>query len=366
MHGEDLQLQPNEASDLCPLVLPELLRSKGWDRAYVTVLDETPAEGCIAVLAHAEGARPGDGWSAHRVPAKPSGAKGKTADAEACARRDGWIYVFGSQFGRKSGPLEPSRSWVARVREGELADALDGGRKAPLEVARLRFGLHRAVNDALADAQVELIERGPATSEAYIDGTIARGAKGGKRWAGRVRSSDHPVNVEAAEFRSNGDVLLGLRYPVTADGHPLLVELADIDRLFGEPEALPRCTAVWVLEDVGTPEAPAGVRALHTGGDDRFDVVVGDLDAAGKGATVLVDHPQGGAAESRHLRFKLPLVARGGSVATELVHGFGDLRRVEGVAVDGDGHALYVVDQDGQVAVRTLLLDQRASPVPAA
>ena len=39
------------------------------------------------------------------------------------------------------------------------------------------------MNDALAEAQVELIERGPRTSAAYIDATIVKGAEEDKRWA---------------------------------------------------------------------------------------------------------------------------------------------------------------------------------------
>ncbi len=365
MHDTDLDLHPNEASDLCPLDLPGLLEREGWDRAFVTVLDEASAEGSLAVLAHTAGAEPGEDWVALKVPAKPATGGGKTGDAEACAAWDGWIYLVGSQFGKKAGPLQASRSWIARVRADDIEAAIDGNGKAPLEIARLRFGLHRAVNDALAEAQVELIERGPRTSAAYIDATIAKGAEGDKRWAGRVRSSDHPVNVEAAEFRANGALLLGLRYPVTVSGQPLLVEIDDVESLFSDPEAVPRCSSVWILEGSGTAEEPTGVRALHTEGDDRFEVVVGDLDAAGKGATVLADHPEGATAKSVHLRFALPLVARGGSVQCEAIHDFGDLRRVEGIAAGPDGHAHYVVDHDGHVALHTLLLDE-AVPVAVA
>jgi hypothetical protein len=365
MHDTDLDLHPNEASDLCPLEVPGLLEREGWDRAFVTVLDEAPAEGSIAVLAHEAGRAPGEGWRAVKVPAEPTGARGKTGDAEACAARDGWIYLLGSQFGKKSGPLQASRSWIARVRAEDVESAIGGEGEAPLEIVRLRFGVHRAVNDALAEAQVSIIERGPQTSDAYIDSTIVRGASKGKRWAGRVRSSDHPVNVEAAEFRSNGGLLLGLRYPVTADGHPLMVELDEVGMLFDDPGAVPACSAVWVLEGVGSPDEPVGLRALHTEGDDRFDAVIGDLDAAGKGAIVLGDHPEGARARSLHVRFTLPLVARGGSVLCEHVHDFGDLRRVEGIAAGPDGHAHYVVDRDGHVELRTLLLDEAEPAVSA-
>ena len=111
------------------------------------------------------------------------------------------------------------------------------------------------------------------------------------------------------------------------------------------------------LEDVGSAQEPAGVRALHAEGIDRFDAVVGDLDAAGKGALILEDHPEGGLARSEHVRFTLPLVAGGGSVSSERVHDFGDVRRVEGVALAADGHAHFVIDNDGHVGLRTLVLE---------
>jgi hypothetical protein len=348
VHETDLHLEPNEASDLCP-VLPR----RGWDRAFVTVLDEAPAEEAYALLGHEAGAAPGDGWHAERLHLDPSSARGRTEDAEACARRDGRVYALGSQFGSKAGPLSPSRSWIARVGEPALA----AGRPAPLEIARLRFGLHRAVNDALGRSGTELIGRGPLTTERYIDATIARGAAKGKRWAGRVTASDQPINVEGMEFRANGRLLLGLRYPVSADGHPLLVEVDDAEALFAEPDAVPSCSHVWELENVGHRDEPTGIRALHTDGGDVFDAVVGDLDAAGKGATVLADHPEGGRAPSRHVRFSLPLTAGGGAVRAQTVHDFGAVKRVEGIALAPDGHAHYVIDEDGRVALRTLLLE---------
>jgi hypothetical protein len=356
VHETDLHLEPNEASDLCRAFGPEFLARQSWDRLFVTVLDEAPAEEALALLVHARDAPLDAGWDALRVHADGGGDAGRTEDAEACAARDGYVYMLGSQFGKKEGPLNARRSWIARMSETALADAA-GGERAPLEVARLRFGLHRAVNDALAAAAVELIPLGPRSREAYIDATIAAGAAKGKRWAGRVKSGDHPINVEAAEFRADGRLLLGLRYPVTAAGHPILVELHDVAALFGSSDAVPECGNVWVLENIGSPEAPAGFRGLDSGGDDRFDAIVGDLDAAGKSATVLEDHPEGGNAASEHVRFSLPLTAGGGSVQAEVIHHFGGLRRIEGVALDHEGHAHYVIDEEGHVALRTLVFE---------
>jgi len=214
-------------------------------------------------------------------------------------------------------------------------------------------GLHRAINDALAD--VELVPVGPLGQQAYVDATIERGLAKAKSWSGTIHPADHPVNIEAAEFLANGNLVLGLRYPVTADGHPLLVELTNVGELFDDPDAVPVCGDVWILGDVGGVDAPAGLRGLDTHGDDLFDAVIGDLDASGKSATVLADHPEGALAASEHVRFELP--PGGGVVGSKVIHHFGDIRRVEGVAVDHEGHAHYVIDEEGHVALRTLVFD---------
>jgi hypothetical protein len=355
MHETDLHLEPNEASDLCRVFGPEVLGRHGWDRAFVTVLDEATAEDALALLVHTAGAPLDEEWAAMRVLADAGLNTGKTEDAEACASRDGYVYLVGSQFGKKRGPLAAKRSWIARVSAQSIADAVEHGGRATLEVVRLRFGLHRAINDALAD--VELLPLGALGQQAYVDASIAIGQQKAKRWDGTIHPTDHPINIEAAEFRADGRLLLGLRYPVSADGHPLLVELVNVEELFDDPNAVPRCGSVWVLGDAGSVEAPAGLRGLDTRGGDRFDAVIGDLDASGKSATVLADHPEGALAASEHVRFELPSDSAGGEVGTKVIHHFGDIRRVEGVTVDHDGHAHYVIDEEGHVALRTLVFD---------
>ncbi|MDA0185173.1 hypothetical protein OJ997_33015 [Solirubrobacter phytolaccae] len=346
MHETDLHLDPNEASDLSRVLSEATLEANGWDRAMLTVLDEACAEDALALLVHQAGCPLEDGWEALRVHAEPTTGKGKTEDAEACAVRDGYAYILGSQFGKKAGPLSARRSWIARIKEDDLVT-----KDAPLEIARLRFGLHRAVNDALA--AVDLLPLGPLARERYIDATIATGEKEGKRWAGAILPTDQPINLEAAEFRADGALVLGLRYPVTADGHPLLVEITNPNGLFAD-EA-PVAGRVWWLENIGSAAAPAGFRALDTRGADRFDAIIGDLDAANKSATVLEDHPQGGTAASEHVRFAL--TDAGGAVTAEPVHHFGEIRRVEGVAIDREGHSHYVIDEEGHVALRTLVIE---------
>lgn len=343
MHETDLHLEPNEASDLTVINVAK----PGYDRTMLTVLDEAKAQDALALLVHRAELPLDDGWEAIRVHATPSSGAAKTEDAEACATRDGYAYLLGSQFGKKAGPLSARRSWIARLPEHDLVHEA----QPTLEIARLRFGLHRAVNDALQ--AVDLLPLGPLGRERYIEATIASGER--KRWNGRVRPGDQPINVEAMEFTESGSLLLGLRYPVTADGHPLIVEILHPERLFEDPDALPEPGRVWWLSNVGDATAPAGFRALDTATYVTFDAVIGDLDAANKSATVLEDHPEGGKAASEHVRFSL--TGEGGEVTAERVHHFGEIRRVEGVAIDHEGHAHFVIDEEGHVALRTLVVE---------
>ena len=105
VHETDLHLEPNEASDLTVITVAK----PGYDRTMLTVLDEANAEDALALLLHKEGCPLDDGWEAVRVLTKPSAGEDKTEDAEACATRDGYAYLLGSQFGKKTGPLSGGR-----------------------------------------------------------------------------------------------------------------------------------------------------------------------------------------------------------------------------------------------------------------
>jgi hypothetical protein len=137
-----------------------------------------------------------------------SGTAGKTEDAEAITRDDstGYVYILGSHFGSKHGPLQPKRGFVARFREAEIGHVTEDP-AMELEVSRRSFVLHRIINDALEVVGPCLIPLGEQSYKALIESTIERGEKESKNWAGLVREGDYPVNIEGAAFRENGNLL---------------------------------------------------------------------------------------------------------------------------------------------------------------
>jgi hypothetical protein len=339
----DLDLAPNEASGLLPVADRPLLDAHGWDEGFWVVLDEGPVDVSVAVVGHAAGAEIDAGWSIERLHAGIEGEQVKTEDAEAIARHDGWIYVFGSQFGKKDGPLQPKRSFVARFREAEVRHVVEPP-AAPLTVTRPPFLLHRLVNDALGDGGPEPVRLGPRSHQAFVVATRERGRK-------QVRDGDLPLNVEGAVFREDGSLLLGLRFPTAADGRPLLVDLDGIQRLFEPGGRRPKVRGFWVLDAVGRDGTMAGVRdmTLH---DDELHVVTGNIDAREKGSVLLEDYPEGAHTMATHWRCPLPAGRRSGHLAAERVREFPDLSAIEGIAVDDLGHAFYVSDEDEGVVVK--------------
>jgi hypothetical protein len=339
----ELAVGCNEASDLLPVRAPEVLAAHGARRAFWTVLDEGTVEQCLALLLERQ-----DGtWTAHHAAFDAGLETGRTEDGEALARSGEWIYVLGSHFGSKGGPLRPKRAFFARFREA------DAGRPgaAPLQIVRNQFRLHRLVNDALAAADIAPLPPGNQVRARFIVETINRGTAREKSWATRLAPGDLPLNVEAAAFTPAGTLLLGLRFPVTDKGEPVLVEVAGVEGMFdGDAQTWPEVVGAYALTGVTPPGALVGFRALTSTGDGGYEAVIGSIDALGKGSVLLDDHPEGGAVTSRHIRFRLPSAAGGRSVTSEIVEDLAPFHKVEGLAVDGD-QRVYVTDEDHRVAV---------------
>lgn len=331
-----------EGSGLLALVHPEILEAHGWDLAFWTCSDEASVEDSLGALGRNR--ETGEWEVVHPAKVKPN-RKRRTEDCEALARRGDQIWLFGSQFGPKPGPLSPRRHFVARFDEAAILGRLDKA-KIDLEVARGSFQLHRLLNDALSASGLELIERGRYEEEDCIQKARKKGKKKGKTWAQRIHPDDWPINLEAATFLSSGTLLLGLRYPVTRQGQPILVELRNPDALFHDGEQ-PEIRSLRVL-DVGSPEEPRGIRALESF-KDEVHAITGNLDSDPEESVLVRDHPEGMRAESCHHRLVLP--ANGSEngdrrIAVEEVHLLKDQTKVEGLALDGDGCFWYVLDDE--------------------
>jgi len=346
----ELSHSGNEASDLLPVHAAHILANHGWDRGFWTVLDEGPVEQCIAVIGHKAGSPDGEGWEIHPLGCLPNDEDGRTEDGEACARFGEHVYVIGSHFGSKAGPLQAKRAFFARFSEAEL-DRHVSEDKLNLQVARNAFRLHRAINDAIAEADLSPLAPGSRVREAFMAETLRRGTKKAKKWLPRLREDDMPVNIEGAAFRDDGSLLLALRFPVTADGDPIVIELANVEGMFdADEQTWPEVRRVWVIEGVSPEGVLVGFRALSARGGDAFDGVIGSIDATGKGSVLLEDHPHGGDIHCRHWLFKLPARPRSNRVKATLVRDFPGVRNVEGLSVD-NGTAYYVTDEDSRIAL---------------
>ena len=353
-----LDLTENEASGLLRVDAPGVLASHGWRTAFWVCLDDVPAEESVALVGVGPADASGDAsetdaagehWHVHRMEGRVVGDDGRTEDAEAVARHDGWIYVVGSHYGGKDGPLQARRQFVARFREDA---ALPEGDPVNVEVSLNRFALHRLVVDALHAAGVELAPYGPALRD-LVDAKVSKAIRKDKDYRGRVRQGDHPLNVEGASFRPSGELLLGLRYPVAADGTVLVVRLGGVEGLFDERRGLPEVVGVWQLDVGASPDLRVGARDLEVVVEDGTEVLhllVGNLDSKPEKSLVLADHPEGVHAHCSHHRVTLDDGA--GRLTTERVRDFQGMFAVEGLAQDPDGAWVYVSDEDDAVHTR--------------
>jgi hypothetical protein len=170
-----------------------------------------------------------------------------------------------------------------------------------------------------------------------------------------VREGDYPINIEGAAFRESGTLLLGLRFPFSADGRTVLVEIEGIERLFEPGDVLPEVVGFWVVCAVGREGEIAGVRdlaLLGTAEGEELHLVSGNVDSRDKGSVLIHDYPGGRHTVATHCRSILPPDAHSGSLDAEFVREFPELPRVEGIAITSGGRFFYVTDEDEGVHLR--------------
>jgi hypothetical protein len=354
-HEVNLDMSPNESSALLRVDNPAVLEAHGWDVGFWTGLDDGRVENCVALIGRsANASSPTEGWQTSRLQAHPLSRTGKTEDIESVTRHDGWVYAIGSLFGSKSGPLQEKRQFMARFREADV-DSSSGRDVVDMSVVEDEFRLHRLLNDGLRRSGADLIARGPKLREKFIKDAREEAIEEGEDWFWRIHWDDYPINVEGATFRPDGSMLLGLRFPTTADGHPVVVEVTGITHLF-EGGGSPQVAGVWSFPDIGGPDKLVGVRDMHAHGDE-VHLLVGNLDSDYEGV-ILTDYPEGGGAFSAHWVAQLPENAHGGDVAASLIEFFDGIYRMEGLAADLSGHYFYVSDEDDYVHTRFAVTDE--------
>lgn len=344
----EFDLGPNEASGLESFGNQRVLANHGWDLAFWAVLDDVEVADAIGVLGHRRDEPLDRGWEVERLHTTVPDDTPATEDAEAVARHAGWIWVFGSHFGSKDGPLQAKRQFVARFREADVDKAF-GGDDVALQVRRtgLADGLHRVVNDGLRDHDVACLASASVVAEAFLspDDDVDDRM--------RPAEGDRPINIEGAAFLHDGKAILGLRWPVHESGRPLLVV---VDGLVAWMDAdpddapLPTVTAVHVLDAVGADGDLAGVRDLALAGG-CLHVVTGNIDSRDKGSVLLQAHPEGAETVNTHVVCDLPAVDADQELDALVRREFPDLPRIEGIAIDL-GHVFYVSDEDEGVDVR--------------
>jgi hypothetical protein len=345
----DLDLHPNEASGLLRVGDQALLDHFDWDRGFWAVLDEVDVADCVVLLGHRAGEPDDAGWQAQPLPGERSGTDERVYDAEAVAAWQEWVYVFGSHHGGKDGPLKREVQWLARFRQADVVgDTSAGVPGVSMNVVHTQFRLHRCLNDILAGSGLDLLPLAAGTRHAFI-ATAIDNLKGTDQ-DGLVLDGDYPVNIEGADFSSDGDLLLGLRFPTSADGRPLVIQLSEWEGLFTEPMTMPQPVAVWEIDAVGRNGTLAGVRDLCVVGDE-LHVVTGDLDSAGKGSIIRSDYSEGTQTVSTHFVTTLRDGA-GGRIPARVVREFADNPRIEGIAADRDGVFFYVSDEDDFISLR--------------
>ena len=167
-----------------------------------------------------------------------------------------------------------------------------------------------------------------------------------------MRDDELPIHFEGTAIRADGSLLLGLRFPVAADGRPILVELIGVDRLFEPGGAMPEVEGFWVVDAVGRNGEMAGVCDLALAGDDELHLVTGNVDSRDNQSVLLQDYPGGRHTVATHFHCTRPPGEHSGFLKAEFVRDFPDLLQVEGIAITEDGRFIYVTDEDEGVHLR--------------
>lgn len=315
----------NEASGLAPITSPDVLRSLGAGEAWWLVHDEGGLEEMVSAVVFGDDGQPT--LIAADLAVDEAAA---VTDAEAIVRCGEQMLILGSAFVDGDGRLDHRRAFIARFAESSIeVHGDDRGRPTLRGSADVLM---------LGSAWVERV-----AAKVQADHELIRPAKPGKRRPG----AEELINIEGAAVVDDA-LVLGLRWPVTVDGHPVMAiiesarpvleSLRWTDETASSLLALP--VTVRSIPEAGTVKRPAGIRAMSTGpGVDRaVHVVTGPTER-------LLIHGGAKAAPLHHLRVDLDT---GRSTTLETLEGY---RKVEGLAPVSGGRWIYALDDDDAVVL---------------
>lgn len=325
-----------ELSGLVAVRERSLLDARGWDEAFWSACDERTVDQALVLIGHPAGG-PADAWAIESVQ-WPAGEHGAT-DSEAVAHHDGSVFVIGSHFGSKERFLVPKRAFVARFAERDVA--APGAR---LDVAQRPFRLLRTINEALNGTP--LLELSAAARQRFA--AEVRALAQDPDDPGAVLEGDQPIEIEGLAFRAGGTALLGLRYPVSQAGHPIVVEIENFARAAFDAGTL--TATARVLAEIGSTTRPLGVRDLdlhEAAGAERLSIVAGPTE------TDLLASPGDGA---KRVPFEHWIATSGGPAS--LVRVLTGQGHVEGVAWRSGERFAYVTDTEKDDET-VLWLDER-------
>jgi len=340
----DLGPKAPEASSILRIDDAELLRGYGFDRGFWVCIDESRGEQSLALLGHAPDDAPHEGWRVERIDAGAAPDE-KTEDAEALTRDErGYVYVFGSQYGSKAGPLQPRRAFIGRFHE----PGFTATETPTVELFRRPFLLHRKINDALRSSGIALLPLGPNMQSRYIAKTMREGARKDATWRELLRFEDWPINLEGATYVGDDVFLLGLRFPTTADGHPLIVRVRGLGRWAdagGNDDAALEVELAAVLTGLGDRAYPVGVRDMTTH-DGRLHVLAGAIGTERKPSAIEIDYAGYRRVDCVHVQTAMPGATGVAELQSETVHAFEGHPNIEGLEFDGRSEWVYVLDED--------------------
>lgn len=310
LERQRLDADTTEASGLLPVMSGPILAELGCDEAWWVCHDEGDLDSMVSLLAapcHGKAER----WSVSGVRLVADGPP--RTDAEAITRIEGTVFVIGSSFVGRSGVGDDRRAFIARFSEEDVS--LDA-HSVSAQVLDLESTLVDRVTDALVG--IELLP---------------------------TRNDHRSINIEGAAVVAD-DLVLGLRWPATSDGHPLLIRFSGAAAVLTDADwsvetFADLAVAAHVISSDGTRKRPEGIRAVANS-DDGLHITVGPTErglVAGKAKP----------AAARHLRLDDGFDRREiGATEIERFEGF---RKVEGLAPRSADRWLYALDDEDAIVL---------------